>query len=341
MATLNPATGRFRIPPLRWGSATGARPDPVRAAVAPLLAAHRAAQPGAALPGTAEAELLRGYTVAERLHRGQLRKSGAPYITHPLAVAMILAGMGLDTTTLVAALLHDTVEDTPYTLGEVRADFGDEIAVLVDGVTKLDGRRWGDRAEAETFRKIVLSAAADLRVLVIKLADRLHNLRTLRYQPEHKRARYAQASHELLVPFADRLGVHVLKREMDDLAFQARDPRAHAATRAAVRDALGRAAGRSGPRRPGCAPRSPSTASRPACWSGRPTCTRSTSRAAATWPGCGRARRRGSCCWWTAPRPTATSRSAPCTPRCTPSPGRSATSSRCRRTTCTGRCTPG
>ncbi|MCP9978558.1 RelA/SpoT family protein [Actinomadura madurae] len=247
MATLNPATGRFRIPPLRWGSATGARPDPVRAAVAPLLAAHRAAQPGAALPGTAEAELLRGYTVAERLHRGQLRKSGAPYITHPLAVAMILAGMGLDTTTLVAALLHDTVEDTPYTLGEVRADFGDEIAVLVDGVTKLDGRRWGDRAEAETFRKIVLSAAADLRVLVIKLADRLHNLRTLRYQPEHKRARYAQASHELLVPFADRLGVHVLKREMDDLAFQARDPRAHAATRAAVRDALGRAGRTFGP----------------------------------------------------------------------------------------------
>ncbi|WP_433473274.1 RelA/SpoT family protein [Spirillospora sp. CA-142024] len=246
MATLNPATGRFRLP-ARRREAAGGGPDPVRAALAPLLAAHRAAHPDAARPGSAEAELLRGYAVAERLHRGQLRKSGAPYITHPLAVALILAGMGLDTTTLVAALLHDTVEDTPYTLGEVRADFGDEIAVLVDGVTKLDGRRWGDRAEAETLRKIVLSAAADLRVLVIKLADRLHNLRTLRYQPEHKRARYAEASHELLVPFADRLGIHVLKREMDDLAFAARHPEAHEATRSAVRAALAGAGRTFGP----------------------------------------------------------------------------------------------
>ncbi|WP_242886664.1 RelA/SpoT family protein [Actinomadura litoris] len=240
MATLDPANGtpgittatpgRFRLP-LRRRAAAG--DGPVRAALAPLLSAHRAAHPGAD-----QAELLRGYAVAERLHRGQLRRSGAPYITHPLAVAMILAGMGMDTTTLVAALLHDTVEDTPYTIGEVRAGFGEEIAVLVDGVTKLDGERWGERAEAETFRKIVLSAADDLRVLVIKLADRLHNLRTLRYQPEHKRARYAKASHELLVPFAERLGIHVLKREMDDLAFAARSPDAHAATGRAVRAAL-------------------------------------------------------------------------------------------------------
>nr|WP_241756108.1 HD domain-containing protein [Actinomadura sp. RB99] len=210
--------------------------DPVRPAVAPLLAVHRSA-----CPGGDEAELLRGYAVAERLHRGQLRKSGAPYITHPLAVAMILAGMGMDTTTLVAALLHDTVEDTPYTLGELRADFGEEVAVLVDGVTKLDGSRWGERAEAETFRKIVLAAAADLRVLVIKLSDRLHNLRTLRYRPAHKRAPYAKASQELLVPFAERLGIHVLKREMDDLAFAARAPEEHAATGRAVRAALRRA----------------------------------------------------------------------------------------------------
>ncbi|WP_245667569.1 RelA/SpoT family protein [Actinomadura macra] len=230
-AATAPAPGRFRLPLRRRSTAAGR--DPVRAALAPLLAAHRAAYPGAD-----QAELLRGYTVAERLHRGELRKSGAPYITHPLAVAMILAGMGMDTTTLVAALLHDTVEDTPYTLGEVRADFGEEIAVLVDGVTKLDGGRWGERAEAETFRKIVLSAADDLRVLVIKLADRLHNLRTLRYQPPHKWARYAKASHELLVPFAERLGIHVLKREMDDLAFAARSPDAHAATGSAVRAAL-------------------------------------------------------------------------------------------------------
>jgi GTP pyrophosphokinase len=189
-------------------------------------------------PGRDETELLRGYETAERLHRGQLRKSGAPYITHPLAVAIILAGMGMDTATLVAALLHDTVEDTPYTLGELRADFGEEVAVLVDGVTKLDGERWGERAEAETFRKIVLAAAADLRVLVIKLADRLHNLRTLGFQPAHKRGRYAKASQELLVPFAERLGIHMLKREMDDLAFAARDPAAHRAADRAVRAAL-------------------------------------------------------------------------------------------------------
>ncbi|MBO2453842.1 bifunctional (p)ppGpp synthetase/guanosine-3',5'-bis(diphosphate) 3'-pyrophosphohydrolase [Actinomadura barringtoniae] len=239
MTTLNPAgsPGAARRSPLdllrRREAARAAARDPVRSAVAPLLVAHRAA-----CPAGDESELLRGYEVAERLHRGQLRKSGAPYITHPLAVAMILAGMGMDTTTLVAALLHDTVEDTPYTLGEVRADFGEEVAVLVDGVTKLDGERWGERAEAETFRKIVLAAAADLRVLVIKLADRLHNLRTLRYQPPHKRARYATASLELLVPFAERLGIHVLKREMDDLAFAARAPEEHAFAEAAVRVAL-------------------------------------------------------------------------------------------------------
>ncbi|MFC5750021.1 RelA/SpoT family protein [Actinomadura rugatobispora] len=202
-------------------------------AVAPLLAVLRAVS-----PGRDETELLRGYEVAERLHRGQLRKSGAPYITHPLAVTIILAELGMDTATLVAALLHDTVEDTPYTLGQLRSDFGEEVAVLVDGVTKLDGERWGDQAEAETFRKIVLAAAADLRVLVIKLADRLHNLRTLGFQPEHKRGRYAKASQELLVPFAERLGIHMLKREMDDLAFAARDPDAHLAADRAVRSAL-------------------------------------------------------------------------------------------------------
>ncbi|WP_067485278.1 RelA/SpoT family protein [Actinomadura hibisca] len=216
--------------------------DAVGPAVAPLLVAHRAAHPGGD-----EAALLRGYEVAERLHRGQFRKSGAPYITHPLAVAMILAGLGMDTTTLVAALLHDTVEDTPYTLDELRADFGDEIAVLVDGVTKLDGGRWGDRAEAETFRKIVLAAADDLRVLVVKLADRLHNLRTLGFQPPHKRRRIAKASHELLVPFAERLGIHALKREMDDLAFAASDPEAHAVTGRAVRAALAGAEAAFGP----------------------------------------------------------------------------------------------
>jgi RelA/SpoT family (p)ppGpp synthetase len=219
---------RFRLRDLR-----PARTEPsVLAAMGPLIAAYRGR-------GRAElAELRRAYEVAERMHRGQTRKSGAPYITHPLAVATILAEMGMDTTTLVAALLHDTVEDTDYTLGQVRADFGAEVAILVDGVTKLDGERWGERAEAETFRKIVLAAAADLRVLVIKLADRLHNLRTLGYKEPHKRERIARASLELLVPFAERLGIYVLKREMDDLAFAALDPGEHARTAAAVREAL-------------------------------------------------------------------------------------------------------
>ncbi|GAB3670799.1 hypothetical protein GCM10027589_39440 [Actinocorallia lasiicapitis] len=215
----------------------------VQPAAEPLISAYRAAHPAAD-----PTELRRAYAVAERMHRGQNRKSGNPYITHPLAVATILAGLGMDQTTLVAALLHDTVEDTAYTLGECRADFGDDVAALVDGVTKLDGDRWGkDRAEAETFRKIVLAAAADLRVLIIKLADRLHNLRTLGFQPPHKREKIANRTLDLLIPFADRLGIYVLKREMDDLAFATLDPDAHTATAAAVQQALSGAAHALGP----------------------------------------------------------------------------------------------
>ncbi|GAA3218144.1 RelA/SpoT family protein [Actinocorallia longicatena] len=211
--------------------------EPVQPAAEPLIAAYKATHPAAD-----PAELRRAYAVAERMHRGQMRKSGNPYITHPLAVATILAELGMDRTTLVAALLHDTVEDTAYTLGECRADFGDDVAALVDGVTKLDGDRWGkDRAEAETFRKIVLAGAADLRVLIIKLTDRLHNLRTLGFQPPHKREKIAHRTLDLLIPFADRLGIYVLKREMDDLAFATLDPDAHAATETAVREALTRA----------------------------------------------------------------------------------------------------
>lgn len=199
-------------------------------AVDPLIAAHKAFFP------KADVRLLRrAYAVAERYHRGQTRKSGAPYVTHPLAVALILADLGMDTTTLVAALLHDTVEDTDLTLGQVHAEFGEEVAVLVDGVTKLDGSKWGDRAEAETFRKIILSAADDLRVLVIKLADRVHNLRTLRFHPNpQKRERIARASLELLVPFAERLGIYVFKREMEDVAFACLRPEEHERTRDAV-----------------------------------------------------------------------------------------------------------
>jgi GTP diphosphokinase / guanosine-3',5'-bis(diphosphate) 3'-diphosphatase len=204
-------------------------------AVLPLVAAHRRV-----FPGADAALLLRAYSVADHWHDGQVRKSGAPYITHPLAVAILLADIGMDTTTLVAALLHDTVEDTGLTIGEVKAEFGAEVAVLVDGVTKLDGSKWGDHAEAETFRKMILAASIDLRVLVIKLADRVHNLRTLAHHPKRdKRERIARASMELLVPFAQRLGLYDYQREMEDLAFANLAPEAHERVLALVRQTEG------------------------------------------------------------------------------------------------------
>ncbi|MDX6740302.1 bifunctional (p)ppGpp synthetase/guanosine-3',5'-bis(diphosphate) 3'-pyrophosphohydrolase [Actinocorallia sp. A-T 12471] len=161
----------------------------------------------------------RAYDVAAHYHRDQKRKSGDPYITHPLAVTTILAELGMSTETLCAALLHDTVEDTPYTLDELRADFGDEIAALVDGVTKLDKVKYGDAAEAETVRKMVVAMARDIRVLVIKLADRLHNMRTLRYMPRHKQEKKARETLEIFAPLAHRLGMNTLKWELEDLAF--------------------------------------------------------------------------------------------------------------------------
>jgi GTP pyrophosphokinase len=202
-----------------------------REAVRPLIAAHRRVFPGA------DAGLLRrAYAVADHWHSGQFRKSGAPYITHPLAVAILLADIGMDTTTLVAALLHDTVEDTGLTIGQVKAEFGAEVAVLVDGVTKLDGSKWGDHAEGETFRKMILAASIDLRVLVIKLADRVHNLRTLGHHAKReKRERIARASMELLVPFAQRLGLYDYQREIEDLAFATLAPEAHERVLALVR----------------------------------------------------------------------------------------------------------
>jgi GTP diphosphokinase / guanosine-3',5'-bis(diphosphate) 3'-diphosphatase len=208
-------------------------------AVRPLIAEHRKV-----FPKSDMGLLLRAYQVADRYHKGQLRQSGAPYITHPLAVAMLLATTGMDTTTLAAALLHDTVEDTDLPIGQVKAEFGPEVAVLVDGVTKLDGAKWGDHAEAETFRKMIVAASIDLRVLVIKLADRVHNLRTLRFHPRpEKRERIARASLELLAPFAERLGLYVYLREIEDLTFATLEPEPYARLRALVREtAPGRAA---------------------------------------------------------------------------------------------------
>jgi GTP pyrophosphokinase len=223
---------------LNRAQVAGARVPGARAsgadAVRPLIAAHRAVFPGA------DTDLLRrAYAVADHYHQGQMRKSGAPYITHPLAVAILLAEIGMDTTTLAAALLHDTVEDTDLPIGQVKAEFGPEVAILVEGVTKLDGAKWGDSAEAETFRKMIVAASIDLRVLVIKLADRVHNMRTLKHHPrKEKRDRIARATLELLVPFAERLGLYVFLREMEDLTFAVLEPDAHETVRTRVRESV-------------------------------------------------------------------------------------------------------
>ena len=203
----------------------------------PLATVHRSMHPKADL-----ALLQRAYDVAAAKHEGQQRKSGDPYITHPLAVATILAELGMDTTTLVAALLHDTVEDTDYPLDKLRAEFGEEVAHLVDGVTKLDKVEFGNAAEAETIRKMVIAMARDPRVLVIKLADRLHNMRTMRFLPPEKQAKKARETLEVLAPLAHRLGMATVKWELEDLSFAILHPKRYAeivrlvATRAPSRD---------------------------------------------------------------------------------------------------------
>lgn len=180
----------------------------------PLLSIHRQFHP------KADAELLsRAYETAERLHDGVFRKSGDPYITHPLAVATIAAEIGMDTTTLVAALLHDTVEDTDYGLEQLTEEFGAEVARLVDGVTKLDKVALGAAAEAETIRKMIVAMAQDPRVLVIKVADRLHNMRTMRFLPPEKQAKKARQTLEVIAPLAHRLGMANVKWELEDLSF--------------------------------------------------------------------------------------------------------------------------
>lgn len=186
----------------------------------PLVAVHRAIYPKAEL-----SMLQRAYEVAEAKHEGQLRRSGDPYITHPLAVASILAELGMDTTTLVAALLHDTVEDTGYTLDALTAEFGEEVSHLVDGVTKLDKVVLGSAAEGETIRKMIIAMARDPRVLVIKVADRLHNMRTMRFLPPEKQARKAEETLEVIAPLAHRLGMASVKWELEDLAFAILHPK--------------------------------------------------------------------------------------------------------------------
>jgi GTP pyrophosphokinase len=163
--------------------------------------------------------IVRAYDVAERSHRGQLRRSGDPYISHPLAVAQIVADLGMEPPTLCAALLHDTVEDTALSLTDVTRDFGEDVARLVDGVTKLDKVRYGESAEAETIRKMVIAMAKDPKVLILKLADRLHNVRTLSWLPPDKQQRLAKQTLEIYAPLAHRLGMNTIKWELEDLSF--------------------------------------------------------------------------------------------------------------------------
>jgi guanosine-3',5'-bis(diphosphate) 3'-pyrophosphohydrolase len=195
---------------------------PANPVLEPLLQVVRATHPKADLALVEQA-----YAVAERAHEGQKRRSGDDYITHPLAVTTILAELGMTPTTLAAALLHDTVEDTTYSLEALRRDFGDEIAMLVDGVTKLDKVTYGQAAQAETVRKMVIAMARDIRVLVIKLADRLHNARTWRYVSKESAQRKAKETLEIYAPLAHRLGMNTIKWELEDLSFQALYPKVY------------------------------------------------------------------------------------------------------------------
>jgi GTP pyrophosphokinase len=202
--------------------------------IAPILRMHRQIHP------TADVALLRrAYAMAEQMHRGQMRKSGEAFISHPIEVTEILADLGMDTTTLVAALLHDTVEDTEYTLGALERDFGGEVALLVDGVTKFDKMFYGADAEAETIRKMIVAAGRDVRVLVIKLADRLHNMRTLDARSVSSQVRIATATREVLIPLCERLGIQALKRELEDWVLRAVSPSGYAVVDDYVRQRIG------------------------------------------------------------------------------------------------------
>ncbi|WP_130797557.1 RelA/SpoT family protein [Streptomyces otsuchiensis] len=198
-------------------------------AIEHLARAHRRHHPGAPLDG-----LHRAYALAEAAHRGQTRKSGDPYITHPLAVTLILAQLGAETTTLIASLLHDTVEDTDVTLEQVYEEFGAAVGHLVDGVTKLEKVDYGAAAESETFRKMLVAAGSDVRVLSIKLADRVHNMRTLGVMRPEKQARIARVTRDVLILLAERLGVQAVKTELEDLVFAVLHPEEHARATALI-----------------------------------------------------------------------------------------------------------
>lgn len=224
--------GRTRLDLRRLGRAALLGPtsrDRLPDAIGHVAEAHRAHHPDADL-----SVLHRAYLLAETSHRGQMRKSGEPYITHPLAVTLILAELGAETTTLTASLLHDTVEDTDVTLDQVGEEFGDEVRFIVDGVTKVEKIDYGAAAEPETFRKMLVATGNDVRVMSIKLADRLHNMRTLGVMRPEKQARIAKVTRDVLIPLAERLGVQALKTELEDLVFAILHPEEYERTRALI-----------------------------------------------------------------------------------------------------------
>ncbi len=222
---------RFSRAALLGPASRGRLPD----AIEHVAKVHRAHHPGADLD-----VLRKAYVLAESSHRGQMRKSGEPYITHPLAVTLILAELGAETTTLTASLLHDTVEDTEVTLNQVGEEFGEEVRYLVDGVTKLEKVDYGAAAEPETFRKMLVATGNDVRVMSIKLADRLHNMRTLGVMRPEKQARIAKVTRDVLIPLAERLGVQALKTELEDLVFAILHPEEYARTRELLQAHAGR-----------------------------------------------------------------------------------------------------
>ena len=176
-------------------------------------------------PGFSSSDLEKAFAAAEKAHAGQLRKSGEDYITHPVAVAQILIDLGMDLPTIMAALLHDTVEDTTYSIEQIKSEFGDEVTSLVDGVTKLDKLTYGPTAEAETLRKMVVAMSRDIRVLVIKLADRLHNARTWDFITPETAQRKARETLDIYAPLAHRLGMNAIKWELEDLSFRILEPK--------------------------------------------------------------------------------------------------------------------
>ena len=188
--------------------------------IAPVITSFRDHYPASKVDGIESA-----FLAASQAHEGQMRKSGDAYITHPVAVAQILADLGLNSETIMAALLHDTVEDTNYSLKQIKKDFGEQVSALVDGVTKLDKLIYGPTAEAETVRKMVVAMSRDIRVLVIKLADRLHNARTWKYVSSENAERKARETLDIYAPLAHRLGMNAIKWELEDLAFEVLEPK--------------------------------------------------------------------------------------------------------------------